>query len=115
MVLRHESALWYLLGIDIGVMERIEHRPQHAAFEFKRRKHRLLLRRRIGVALDVVEREIDVPLGLRPSMRSPMMTGENISVSDEAMASSRVFSRTKRTYASTANRVPGSRPRSDVT
>src|SRR4029078_6567710 len=68
MVLRHESALRYLLGIDIGVMERIEHRPQHAAFEFKRCTHRLLLRRRIGVALDVVEREIDVPLGLRRTL-----------------------------------------------
>ena len=63
MVLRHKNALRYLLRIDIGVMERIEHRPQHAAFEFKRRKHRLLLRGRIGVALDVAEREIGVPLG----------------------------------------------------
>src|SRR5207344_1621683 len=51
-----------------GVMERIEHRPQHAAFEFKRRKHRLLLRGRIGVALDVAEREIGVPLGLRRTL-----------------------------------------------
>ena len=48
-------------------------------------------------------------------MRSLMITGENSSVRHEATASSSVFSRTKLTYASTANHVAGRRPRNDVT
>ena len=39
-----------------------------------------------------------------------MMDGENISVSDDATASSTLRSRTNATYASTANRVPERMP-----
>ena len=113
---RHKSAWRHVFWRYIGVIERVKHSPEHAAFEFERREDGLLLFGCLGVAFDVIEREIGI--ALRPAaaacrnnsafhgsrnrsspasrdMRSLMMTGENISVSDEAMASSNVFSRTK--------------------
>jgi hypothetical protein len=50
-----------------------------------------------------------------PETRSAMILGENISVSDEAIASSSGRSRTKCTYASTANLVAGSTPSVEIT
>ena len=62
---RHESAGRDVLGRHIGVVQRIEHRPQHVALEFQRLQHGLLLLGGLGVALDVVEGEIRVALCLR--------------------------------------------------
>ena len=62
---RRERAGRYFLGIDVGVLQRVAHRPQHAAFEFERGQHLLLLLGRAGVALAIVQRKVGVARGLR--------------------------------------------------
>src|SRR5262249_5399332 len=64
-VSRHEGAGRHTLGRNIGIIERIEHRPQHVALEFQRAQYRTLCFRRGRVALDIVEREVGVPPGKR--------------------------------------------------
>ena len=49
---------------DIGVVQRVELRPQHVALEAHGIDHLGLLLGRRGVALDVVEREVGVAVGL---------------------------------------------------
>ena len=65
---RHESAGRYIFGSDIGVVERVAHRPQHGTLEFQRRQHLLLLLWRARILLDVVEREMGVTRGLRRTL-----------------------------------------------
>ena len=93
---------------NMGIIQCIEHRPKHTAFEIERSKNRLLLRRGEDVALGVVKCEVCVAFGLWRTLleiggvtryervvvtcppRSLMMSGENGSVGDEAIASRRV-------------------------
>ena len=76
MCVRHEGARRDMPRRDIGVMQRVQHGPQHAAFELERGEHGLLLLRRPRMLLDVVEREIGVALGLgRPRRNRPVSRG----------------------------------------
>src|SRR6516162_7401499 len=62
---RYESARRHVLRCNIGMIECVQHRPQHVAFEFERGQHLCLRLRRARVLLDIVERKARVALGLR--------------------------------------------------
>jgi hypothetical protein len=99
----------------VSVVERIQLRPEHVALEFQRLQNLLLLIWEPRLALHIVQRKICVPRRLIEALveiaqrlridetvalqhaetRSLMMVGANISVSDDATASSRLFSLTK--------------------
>src|SRR5262245_12454264 len=66
--LGHEGAGRNVLGRNIGMIERIEHRPQHVALELERSQHRLLGVGRLRVALDVIEGELGIALGERRAL-----------------------------------------------
>src|ERR1700738_5563709 len=57
---RQKSAQREVRRRHIGVMERIQHRPQHAALEFECAQHGLLLLRCSGLALDIVKRKLRI-------------------------------------------------------
>src|ERR1700737_563722 len=57
---RQKSAQRDVRRRHIGVMERIQHRPQHAALEFECAQHGLLLLRCSGMALDIVKRKLRI-------------------------------------------------------
>src|SRR6266849_1851208 len=59
-LLRHEGAGRNVLGHYVSVVERIEHHPQHVAFEFERLENERLLLRRFRVLPDIGEREVAV-------------------------------------------------------
>src|SRR6266446_8681695 len=62
LLVRHEGARRDMPRRHVGVMERIEHRPQHIAFEFECVEDRRLRLRGLGVLLDVAQREIGIAL-----------------------------------------------------
>src|SRR3954469_13688731 len=65
LLLRHESAGRNVPRRYVGKMQRVEHRPEHAALEVERGEHGALLGRGARVALHIIEREIRVLLRLR--------------------------------------------------
>ena len=77
----------YFLGIDVGVLQRVAHRPQHAAFEFERGEHLLLLLGRAGVAPAIIQRKVGVARGLR---RPLVEIGERLA-GDERIARQHAF------------------------
>ena len=54
-----------MLGIDVGMVERIAHRPQYRAFEFERRQRLFLLVRSARLPLHVIKREVGIAGRLR--------------------------------------------------